>query len=531
MTAVALSVGSAAGANGAHEKDGGTYRVGVLGDFFGSIDPALAGPAAQPFLSAACGGLVTTPDKPIPAAFNLIPEIATAYPKITDGGRTYTFTIRRGVRFSTGAPVTARSFAHTLNRLLSPVFGSPGAPAFAGIVGAPDVVAGRAKSARGIVARRSTLTIRLTEPAGNFLGNLASGAGGFCVVPEGLPLDPEGVRAPLAGAGPYFVSEYVPGQRVTLERNRYYRGTRPHHVDRFVGDLTYVSADPTAALDRVESGELDDALVPITLDRAEAFKQKYGINRTRFFVEAGTFFRTFVLNTSGPLFGNNVKLRQAVNFAVDRRALAREVSPFGGYLTDQYLAPGLPAFRNEHIYPLKGPEVARARVLARGHLRGAKAVLYTQDGPINAAQAQILQRNLKAIGLDVEVKTFPGQLLFQKLAKVGEPWDIGRVRFITGRPDPSLLNDLFSGRTVGQQTTSNLSRFDSKKYNRLLDAAARLPVGPERARVYGRLDVDISRSAAPAVPLAWEYALTFVSARTACVVVNPFLDLAAVCLR
>jgi peptide/nickel transport system substrate-binding protein len=526
-----MSVGSAAGAPWAAAKDGGTYRVGVLGDFFGSIDPALAGPAAEPFLAAACGGLMTTPDKAVPAAFNLIPEIATGYPKITDGGRTYAFAIRKGVRFSTGGPVTAGSFAYTLNRLLSPVVGSPGASAFGAVIGAQDVIAGRAKSARGIVARRSTLTIRLRKPAGNFLGNLASGAGGFCVVPEGLPLDPEGVKAPLASAGPYFVSEYVPGQSVTLERNRYYRGTRPHHIDRFVGDLTIISADAAAALDRVERGELDEVVVPIAPDRAEALKQKYGINRTRFFVEAGTFFRTFVFNTSGPLFRNNVMLRRAVNFAVDRRALAREVSPFGGYLTDQYLAPGLSAFRNEHIYPLKRPDLVRARALARGHLRGGKAVLYTQDGLINAAQAQILQRNLKAIGLDVEVKTFPGQLLFEKLAKVGEPWDIGRVRFITGRPDPSLLNDVFHGRTVGQSNSSNFSHFDSAKYNRLLDAAARLPVGPQRARVYGRLDVDISRNAAPAVPLAWEYALTLVSARTGCVVVNPFLDLAAVCVR
>jgi peptide/nickel transport system substrate-binding protein len=531
LTALVLSVGSAAGADAARAEDRGTYRVGVLGDFFGSIDPALAGPAAGLFLSATCGGLMATPDKPLPAAFNLVPEVATAYPTITDGGRTYTFRVRKGVRFSTGAPVTARSFAYTINRLLSPVIGAPGASAFGGIVGAPDVVAGRTNSARGIVARRSTLTITLKEPAGAFLGNLASGAGGFCVVPEGLSVDPEGVKAPLPSAGPYFVSEYVPGQRVTLERNRFYTGMRPHHVDRFVGDLTFVSADAALALDRVDEGALDTALVPISSDRAADLKRKYGINQDRFFVEPGSFLRTFVLNTSRPLFRNNVKLRQAVNFAVDRAGLMREVSPFGGYLTDQYLAPGLPAFRNERIYPLKGPDVARARALARGHERSGKAVLYTQDGLINAAQAQVLQRNLRAIGLDVEVKTFPGQLLFQQLAKAGEPWDIGRVRFITGRPDPSLLNDLFDGRTVGQPNSSNFSHFDSAKYNRLLAAAARLPVGAQRAQVYGKLDVDVSRNAAPAVPLAWEYALTLVSERTSCVVANPFLDLAAVCLE
>jgi peptide/nickel transport system substrate-binding protein len=512
-------------------KDGGTFRVGAYGDFFGSIDPALAGPAAHVFLSATCAGLMTTPDKPLPAGFNLVPELAVSYPRITNGGRTYTFTIRKGVRFSTGAPVTARSFAYTINRLLSPVMGSPGAPAFNGIVGAQDVLDGRTKSAMGVVASSRTLVLRLTKPAGSFLANLASGAGGFCVVPEGLPLDPEGVKAPIPGAGPYFVSDYVPGQRVMLERNRYYRGSRPHHVDRFVGDLTYLSADPTPALDRVESGELDYASVAVTSERAEELKRKYGVNRSRFYVQPGTFFRLFVLNTSGALFRNNLELRQAVNYAVDRKALMREIGPFGGYVTDQYLAPGLPAFRNERIYPLKGPDVAKARALARGHLRGGKAVLYTQNGAINAAQAQILQRNLKAIGLELEIKAFPGLLLFQKLATVGEPFDIGRVRFISGRPDPSLLNDIFDGRTIGQPGSNNLSHFNSPKYNSMLEAVARLPVSRARARAYGALDVDLSRNAAPAVPVAYEYALTLVSARAGCVVVNPQLDLAAVCLK
>jgi peptide/nickel transport system substrate-binding protein len=528
LTAAALSVGSAAGVEALRAKNGGTYRVGVNGDFFGSIDPGLAGPAAGVFLSATCAGLMTTPDKPLPAGSNLVPEIATSYPKITNGGRMYTFTIRKGVRFSTGALVTARSFAYTINRLLSPTIG---ATQFSGIVGAQNVLDGRAKSASGITSRGRTLVVRLTEPAGSFLANLASGTGGFCVVPESLPVDPEGVKAPLPAAGPYFVSEYVPDQRVVLERNRHYRGPRPHHVDRFVGDLTFLSSDPISALDRVESGQLDYASVAVPVDRAEELKRKYGIDRSRFFVEPGTFFRLFVLNTSGRLFRGNVALRKAVNYAVDRRALMREAAPFGGYLTDQYLAPGLPAFENERIYPLRGPDVAKARGLAKGHLRSGTAVLYTQDGVGNAAQAQILKRNLEAIGLDLEVKTFPGQLLFQKLHTRGEPFDIGRIRFIAPRPDPSFLNDIFDGRTIGRAGSNNLSYFNSSKYNRLLETASRLPVGRVRARTYGALDVDLSKNAAPAVPLAYEYALTFVSARTGCVVVNPFLDLTAVCLK
>jgi peptide/nickel transport system substrate-binding protein len=375
------------------------------------------------------------------------------------------------------------------------------------------------------------LTIRLTKPTGNFLALLAGGAGGFCLVPENLPIDPEGARAPLPSAGPYYVSAYVPGRLVVLARNRFYKGRRPHHVSRFVGDLSFTASDPGLAIDRVEAGTLDYAVVPITGDRAEELRRRHGTNKSRFFMTPGSGLRMFVLNTSRPLFKNNVRLRQAVNFAVNRRAIMRELGPASGYLTDQYMAPGLPGFRNEHIYPLERPDVARARLLAKGHLRSGRAVMYTQDGAANAAQAQILQRNLAAIGLDVEIKMFPGLSLFQKLATQGEPFDIGRVRWLSELPAPSLLNDLFDGRTIGRPDNINWSYFNSPKVQPSprcsLEARGRArPLSPvRRAR---RRDLE---TRGPAIPLAYENVLTLVSRRTACVVLNPSLDLAAVCLR
>ena len=68
---------------------------------------------------------------------------------VTNGGKTYTFTIRKGFRFSTGAPVTARSFAHTINRLLSPKMKSVSARDFDDIVGAQKVIDGKAEKASG----------------------------------------------------------------------------------------------------------------------------------------------------------------------------------------------------------------------------------------------------------------------------------------------------------------------------------------------------------------------------------------------
>jgi ABC-type transport system substrate-binding protein len=146
------------------------------------------------------------------------------------------------------------------------------------------------------------------------------------------------------------------------------------------------------------------------------------------------------------------------------------------------------------------------------------------------AQAQILRRNLKAIGIDVEiVAEFAANLIFEKLAAGQKDFDIGRIAW--GNASPSLLNDIFDGRRIGTPDDNiNWSYFNSAKYNRLLARAARL-TGPERYRAYAELDVQISRDAAPAIPVAQQNAIAFVSARTGCVVMRPWLDLTAVCLK
>jgi peptide/nickel transport system substrate-binding protein len=520
--AVALSLASSGG--GTDVREGGTFRVGIFAQNIDSIDAALTGIAGTiTLMRATCAGLMRTPDKPLPEGLRLIPDLAADYPTITDGGKTYTYRIKKGLRFSTGARVTARDVAHTINRILNPAMKAYAARYFSDIVGARAVLEGRAETASGVRARADSLTIRLTKPLGDFTARVAVGA---CVVPSTVRVDPEGAKAPIPSAGPYYFANHIANRQIVLERNRFYRGSRPHHIDRFVVDLT---RDPAALLDAVDRGKLDYAWLTTSdfANRANEFRRKYGMNRSRFFAVPASFLRMFVLNTSRPLLRNNVALRQAINFAVDRKALLRERGPLGGFLTDQYLPPGMPGFRDARVYPLEKPDLKRARGLAKGNLRGGKAVLYTIDNPLGIAQAQIVKRDLKRMGLDVEITQLPGTLFFDKLATKGEAFDIAWSGWLADLPDPSLLNDLFEGRNIPDP---NHSRFASPNYNRMLSRAARL-TGAARYREYGRLDVDLARNAAPAIAYAYDNVLTLVSRRTGCVVVNPYLDLAAVCLK
>jgi peptide/nickel transport system substrate-binding protein len=518
----ALSLAASGGARGI--KEGGTFRVTLGGGAFDFIDPALAYQGASwAVLNPVCATLMTYLDKPPPAGYTLVTDVAKSYPKASHGGKTWTFTLRSGFRFSDGTPVQASAFARAIHRTLAPGVDSPGAQYTRDIVGAKDVLNGKATSAQGVVARGNTLVVRFERAVPDFPAQTTMPF--FCAVPPGLPSDPEGVGA-FPSAGPYHVVEYRPGERIALERNSYYGGARPHHVDGFLVDLR--PSTPEQMLDQIERGDADwgRTLREVYFEPARGLARKYGVNKSRFFIVPGLGFRGFALNTSRPLFRNNVPLRQAVNFAIDRAAIQRAAGR--GETTDQYLPSTFPGFKDAKIYPLRRPDVRRARELARGKTRAGTAVLYTLDVPPAVVAARIVKRNLAKIGLSVQVKALSQGAFFSRAARRGEPVDIVFTPWTPDYIDPyAYLNFLFDSRFIG---FSNNARLDDPSYDRALRLAATLE-GPARARAYAALDAKIARDAAPMGAVSFLDEPTLVSARVGCVVLRPELDLTAVCLK
>ncbi len=511
--------------------EGGTFRISLAaGSGIDYIDPALAyTPAAWALLDTVCARLLAYPDKRSPASFRAVPEVAAAQPRVSRDLRTYTFTLRTGFRFSDGTPVRASAFARAINRTLAPGVASPGVQLTRDIVGAADVLAGRTRSAAGVVARGNTLVVRFTRPVSDFAARTTSPF--LCAVPPTLPSDPEGYGA-FPGAGPYYVAEYRPGERVVIKRNRYYGGSRPHHVDGFDVDLR--ASSPQEMLTRVKQGDADwgHTVAGIYLDPSLALVSTYGVNRSRFFVKPGLTLRMLAFNSSRPLFRDNPGLRRAINYALGRRAL-QFAGPLSSELTDQYLPPALPGFSDATVYPLERPDLETAKALASGNTRGGKAVFYTTDAPPALAAAQLVKRQLVEIGLEVEVKALPIHIATAayvgKLAALGEPWDIALVLWTPNFIDPfAYVNAMLDRQFIGG---TNLARFESSGYDRELRQVARVASAGDRSRAYGKLDVRLARDAAPLAALDVLSEATLVSARVGCIVLRPALDLTAVCLK
>jgi YVTN family beta-propeller protein len=499
------------------------------------MDPALAfAPLSEQVVYATCAKLLNYPDKAGPAGSQLTPEVAQALPTRSADGRDYTFKIRTGFRFSPpfNEPVTAQTFKHSIERALNPRTHSPLARYLADVVGAGEYMAGKAKDIAGILATGDTLRIRLIAPAGDFLARLALPT--FCAVPLNTPISRNGLRV-IPSAGPYYVTSYTPGQGVVLTRNPNYLGSRPHNFRRI---QLAVGISAQRAISEVEAGTADytdlaQDVGPSTTIAALASRltARYGSPGTaaprggqQYFSNPGLQLDYFVLNTHRPLF-SDVRMRQAVNYAIDRRRLARLgdwFEPLPERPTDHYLMPGMTGFRDAHIYPMT-PDVAKARELARGG--GRSAVLYTCNASPCPEQAQIVKTDLAAIGLNVQIKKFPETTLFAREGTRGEPFDLAWAGWLPDYPDPeAMLNPTLADTSVGPT-------LDDRAYQRRLAAAARLS-GPKRYLTYGELDLDLARNAAPLAAFGNLPDEDFFSARIGCQTHGVYgMDLAALCVR
>lgn len=523
---------AASGSGVSEAQSGGIFRISLAAaSGIDYMDPALAStPPGWALLDTTCARLMSYPDVAPPAGFRLQPEVAADFPTVSRDGKTFTFRLRTGFRFSDGSPVRATAFARAINRVISPEMRSPGLLYVRDIVGAGKVVTGKAQTASGVVARGNTLVVRFTRPAPDFPSRTASTY--FCAVPPTLPIDPEG-RAAFPAAGPYYVSDYRRGERIVLQRNRFYGGTRPHHVDGFEVDLQAPS--PQDMLRRVDRGEADwgHTLAGVYFDPSLGLVEKYGTNRSQLYLRPGLTLRMLAFNSARPLFRDNPRLRKAVNFALDRRALVLTGGPLVSRASDQYLPPILPGFRDADVYPLERPDLERAKELAQGSLRGGKAVLYVNSSPLPMALGQLVKQQLGAIGLEVEVRGIPihsaSAAYFNKLGTSGEPWDIAFGLWSPSYIDPyAYINLLFDRRFVG---ATNFARFSSSAYDKQMRQAARLPQGARRGSTYSALDAELARDSAPFAAVDVLNEPTLVSARVGCIVLRPVLDLTAVCLR
>jgi peptide/nickel transport system substrate-binding protein len=488
-------------------------------------------------LNPVCAKLVTYPDRPAPDGFRVQPEVATAMPSLSADGKTYTFHIRNDFTFSSGEKVTAQTFKSVIDRVASPSVGSPGAWLLSDIAGLKDVNQGNASSVSGVVASGDTLTITLTHPSGDFLNLLALPFS--CAMPLQTPKSP--VVSAFASAGPYYIDSYIPDQSIVLKPNPYYAGSRPRYFDEI--DYTLGVQQDQAYL-QLLNGQLDyaaDGLPSTAHEAGSGLYDQYGpgspaaaLGRQRYFVNPTQIIDFLALNTSAGRLFANVKLRQAVNYALNRASIAALRGLHAATPTAQYLPAAIPGFRDDTIYPLDGPDLAKAQQLiaAAGGPPASPIVLYASSSTVAQNQTPLIAAELEAVGFSVDVHSFASGLL-TRCGTRGEPFDLCSAGWAAEYPDPYDFLQLFDGRTIQDVQNNNISYFDDSAYIAKLDAAQALS-GEARYAAFGDLDVELARDSAPWAALDYRNIRELFSDRVGGQIYQPAygsIDLAALYVR
>ena len=491
---------------------GGTFKHSLSVDI-DYVDPALAYYVPSwSIMYATAGMLMNYPGAPAPRGSRLQPEISAGFPQISRNGLTYTFRLRQNYRLSNGQPVTAANFVYAFNRNLNRRMSSPAQPFLEDVVGATAVIEGRASRATGIRAiGRYGLQLRLTQRAPDLLARLAMPF--FQAIQTNLPIEPEGVNAPVHSAGPYYIARWERNRQVVVNRNRFYRGPRPHNVNQILIDVGLPLETIKLNIDR---GVTDTGDIPPSA-HAE-LGRRYGVKKGspgRYFANPSAAVDFIAMNHDRNLFGGggngNVRLKKAVNYVIDRQAMLTQRGAYAGVTNDQYMPPSMRGFKNVAIYPRR-PNLSQARSLASGQTRGGSGVFYCSNRAPSPQICQIAQANLRNIGLNMDIKQFPRATQFELTGRRGEPFDLTLEGWHMDYFDPYDFIFLVDGTTIRPANNVNFSYFNSASFNRKITRAKTL-IGTERFRAFSNLDQDLVRNAAPLATYASPNDRHYVSSR------------------
>ena len=416
---------------------GGTLTVTYQGEPT-ELDPAIAWEVTSWGIERLTyEGLLSYVPEAGEAGSQLAPELATELPSASNGGvtadgKTYTFHIRKGVKFAppVDREATAKDFKYSFERMMI----EPLAPAtffYTGVVGAQDFIDGKAKEIKGYkVVDDYTIEITLEKPDGAFLFAMAMP---FTSVLPKEWVDKVGKdikRKPL-GTGPYVIDHWTPGQEIVGTRNpNYWQDGKPY-LDTIKFDLT---TNPSTALLRLESGEVD--VLGDGIPSADYARTKQDPTWGKYVYDASEIATYYVFMNVTEKPYTDVKVRQAVNYAIDTARLQKLLAGQAKALNQVFPA-GMPGHQADQQFYTYDPAKAKQLLAEAGFPDGFKTTFYGHNVEPFPKLAQAIQNDLKAVGIDASIKLMDKATYWDFMVLRDSHAGIGLTDWYQDFPDPS----------------------------------------------------------------------------------------------
>jgi peptide/nickel transport system substrate-binding protein len=401
----------------------------------------------------------------------IIPALADGLPDSNGDGTDLKFTLRKGLKYSNGEPVKASDFKNTIIRDFK--LNSPGIGFFNNIVGSEDCEASPDKCSdiSGIVVddKAGTVEIKLNKPQSDFLYILTTFF--TALVPSSTP-DKDTENPPPAAAGPYYISQYKPSRSFTVLRNPHYKpipGIPTGNPDKIVAIMTN---DLAQSAQYIQSGQYDYDENLLPTDRLKQLQQKYG-DQIKLWRTPSTYY--WFMNQRTPPF-DNLKARQAVNYAINRQTLVNLRGGLG-VPTENFLPPTYPQYKK--ITPPAYPyNLQKAKQLVQqSGTAGMTVGVYTiSDDAVDKAQGEYLAGQLEKIGWKTKLHELAGANYFVIIGNQATKAQIGFTDWFEDYPYPSDWFDVLqNGKRITQQHNNNNSNVNFKDTNAEIDRLTHLP--------------------------------------------------------
>ncbi|MFF9407977.1 ABC transporter substrate-binding protein [Streptomyces anandii] len=495
---------------GGTPKKGGTLTV-LSDQDFAHLDPARnwVMPTMDFGSRLVYRTLTTFKSAPGKAGSEIVPDLATDLGRPSDGGRTWTFTLKPGLKYEDGTPIKAQDVKYNVERSFAPdLAGGPdyaqrylaGAEGYTGPLRGKHLDSIRTPDDR-------TIVFRLRRPVAEFSYTVTLPT--FSPVPASRE---KGVQYDLRpfSSGPYRIDTYERGKKLVLVRNPHWDPAtdqvRKAYPDRIVvqqglkrGQIDdRIIASSGADASAVEWSDMDPASIAKVLPRPEVKK--------RLAAEQTGCTDMLALNTSRAPF-DDLRLRQAMQYAVDKSA---QVTANGGPALNDiatgYLPPSLTGVRRaDFVYGRSAAgdvEKARKLLAEGGTPSGFAATITVSTG--DKTRAEALQQSLSRVGIRLRIQTVDPSVYYDTIGDTEHAPDMAISGWCPDYPSGStFLPFVFDGRTIREKgNQGNVSQFRDKAVEKRMDEIAAMSDAGRANQAWIDLDPAIQRKS-PAVPLLW----------------------------
>ena len=448
-------------------------------------------------------------------SFEIVPNLAEALPVVSNGGKTLTFKLRKGIMFSDGNEVTVNDVKASFERIFK--VSSPTAGGFYnGIVGADACLKAPAtcKLDEGVVVDAATNSVVINLVAADETINSKLAVPHAAINPASAPTKDAGTT-PIPTTGPYMFKSYDPNKELIMVRNPHFKEwSHDAQPQGYPDEIHYkFGLTATAQVTAVQNDQANWMYDPIPSDRLNEIGTTYA---DQVHIQPLTAMWYLPMNVNMAPF-NNVKARQAVNFALDRAAM---VKIFGGDKLAapvcSFLPPAFPGHVDYCQYTAGGsvespatawtaPDIEKAKKLVEeSGTKGQKVGIVVSDDEVNKQMGEYIQSVLTEIGYKATLKPISGNIQFTYIQNTNNKVQISLSQWYQDYPAASdFLYILLScaSFTPGSDSSINMSGYCNKAFDAKMQKAMELGLTDPAAanKMWGDLDKEVMADAPVAV--------------------------------